>query len=203
MKQSKQNIKEQIDKCTVTEHHLSMRKRMGQVNFGLIDHLIVFSGPLIPLAVFIQAYNIWVLDKGHKFYTRIFGVNDQIIHSLIILPFWIVFVVLASQIHASQLLRYEFIDLWIVGVFLVTAAVVLFVAAIKIIGSGSLINSNFFKPQNTINGGVYRYFKNPIYGSYAILFLGIGLIYGNWGYIVLSALVWLLLICIESKVEKV
>lgn len=64
MKQSKQNIKKKIDKCTAAEHHLSMRKRSGQLNFGFIDHLIIFSGPLIPLAVFIQAYNVWILDTG-------------------------------------------------------------------------------------------------------------------------------------------
>lgn len=51
-------------KSTVAEHHASLRRRRGKVDNGFIDHLIVFSGPLIPLAVFIQAYNVWVLDKG-------------------------------------------------------------------------------------------------------------------------------------------
>lgn len=154
------------------------------------------------VAVSINSTSVYV-QKRHKFYTRRFGANDQIIHSLAILPFWIVFVVLASQLQASQLLYYEFINLRIVGVFLAIAAIALFVGAIKIIGSGALVNSNFFKPQKKVSSGVYRYFKNPIYDSYAILFLSLGLIYDNWGYIVLSALVWLLLICIESKVEKV
>lgn len=111
--------------------------------------------------------------------------------------------VLASQLHVNQLLHYESINLWILGVVLVATAIVLFIAAIKTIGSGALVNSNFLKPQQKVTGGVYRYFKNPIYDSYALFFLGFGLIYSNWGYIVLSALVWLLLICIESRVEKI
>ena len=64
MKQSKQKLKKQIDKCTVADHHLSLRKRSGDTQISFIDHLVVFSGPLIPLAVFIQAYNVWVLEKG-------------------------------------------------------------------------------------------------------------------------------------------
>lgn len=54
----------QINKCTVAEHHLSLRRRSGDVRIDFIDRLIVFSGPLIPLAIFIQAYNVWLLDKG-------------------------------------------------------------------------------------------------------------------------------------------
>ncbi len=64
MKKQKQILKKQIDKCTVAEHHLSLRKRSGDNNISFIDHVIVFSGPLIPLAVFIQAYNVWILGKG-------------------------------------------------------------------------------------------------------------------------------------------
>lgn len=63
MANSKQKLKKQIDKCTVVDHHLSLRKRSGDINISFIDHLIVFSGPLIPLAVFIQAYNVWILGK--------------------------------------------------------------------------------------------------------------------------------------------
>lgn len=63
MAKQKQKLKKQIDKCTQAEHHLSLRQRAGHVNFNFIDRLIVFSGPLIPIAVFVQAYNVWVLDK--------------------------------------------------------------------------------------------------------------------------------------------
>lgn len=64
MTKSKKITQKQIDKCTVAEHHLSLRRRSGDTGIGFIDRLIVFSGPLIPLAVFIQAYNVWILGKG-------------------------------------------------------------------------------------------------------------------------------------------
>ncbi len=60
---SKQKLKKQSKKCTVVEHHQSLRWRSGDTQISFIDHVIVFSGPLIPLAVFIQAYNVWVLGK--------------------------------------------------------------------------------------------------------------------------------------------
>lgn len=37
----------------------------------------------------------------------------------------------------------------------------------------------------------------------AIVLFGFGLIYGNWGYIVLAVLAWVLLVCVEGRVEKV
>lgn len=60
MAKSIQKTKKQINKCTQAEHHLSLRQRAGGINFGFIDRLIVFSGPLIPLAVFVQAFNVWI-----------------------------------------------------------------------------------------------------------------------------------------------
>lgn len=63
MRKTRQTLKKQINKCTQAEHHLSLRQRAGRVNFNFIDHLIVFSGPLIPIAVFVQAHNVWILGK--------------------------------------------------------------------------------------------------------------------------------------------
>jgi len=52
-----------LDTCTQVDHHLSMRKRIGQVDFSFIDHLVVFTGPIIPIAIFIQAYSVWILEQ--------------------------------------------------------------------------------------------------------------------------------------------
>lgn len=54
---------EHSDKCTQVEHHFSIRQRLGKDDFNFIDKLVVFAGPLIPVAVFVQAYNVWWLDK--------------------------------------------------------------------------------------------------------------------------------------------
>lgn len=59
----KQVKKKHIDKCTQAEHHLSLRSRAKHADFSFIDHLIIFSGPLIPIAVFFQAYNVWILKE--------------------------------------------------------------------------------------------------------------------------------------------
>jgi protein-S-isoprenylcysteine O-methyltransferase Ste14 len=153
------------------------------------------------VAVAINSTSVYI-QKQYKFYTRTFGSNGQIIHSFIIVPFWIIFIIFASQLQLNLLFQYTFTNLWIVGLLLLLTAVSLFVSAIKIIGNGALTNSNFFTPQKKVISGVYRYFKNPMYDSYALFFLGLGLIFSNWSYIILSVLVWILLNCIESKVEN-
>lgn len=48
------------DTGTQAEHHLTLRVRRGTRSFKFIDHVIVFSGPLIPLAVFFQAHGVWI-----------------------------------------------------------------------------------------------------------------------------------------------
>jgi hypothetical protein len=63
MIKNKKHLK-QINRSTQAEHHISLRKRAGHLNFGFIDHLIVFTGPLIPIAVFAQSYNVWILGKS-------------------------------------------------------------------------------------------------------------------------------------------
>ncbi len=52
-----------VEKCTQVEHHMSVRTKIGSSKFSLIDHLIIFTGPLIPLAVSFQAYNVWIEGK--------------------------------------------------------------------------------------------------------------------------------------------
>lgn len=142
-------------------------------------------------------------QKRYNFYTKNFGKKDQTIHSLVIMPFWAIFLAFVSRLNNNMQLKYGFINLWFVEVIVLTVAVVLFISSIKIIGSGALVNSNFFTPQKKVESGIYRYLKNPIYDSYALFFLGLGLIYSNWGYFALSALIWLLLICVEARVEKI
>lgn len=59
-KHKKQKLNKKISQCTQAEHHLSMRFRSGKLDINIIDKIIVFTGPLIPVAVFFQAYNVWI-----------------------------------------------------------------------------------------------------------------------------------------------
>lgn len=44
-----------------------LRLHNDRVDFGFIDRLIIFSGPLIPTAVFIQAYGVWSTGSADGF----------------------------------------------------------------------------------------------------------------------------------------
>ena len=50
---------------TRAEHHLSVRHRLNRrrLNFSLIDKVVIVTGPLVPIAVFIQAYDVWIGGK--------------------------------------------------------------------------------------------------------------------------------------------
>lgn len=49
-----------VKRTTHAEHHLILRIRKGEYSFKFIDKVIVFSGPLVPIAIFFQAYQIWL-----------------------------------------------------------------------------------------------------------------------------------------------
>lgn len=52
-----------LHKLTVAEHHMHARTHHSKSRLSFIDKVIIFSGPLVPIAVFIQAYNVWILNK--------------------------------------------------------------------------------------------------------------------------------------------
>jgi hypothetical protein len=56
---AKKVTKKHLKNCTQVHHHQSMRNGSRKKSFDYIDRLIIFTGPLLPIAVFIQAYNVW------------------------------------------------------------------------------------------------------------------------------------------------
>lgn len=54
------NMEKLKKKSTQAEHHLVMRIKESGLDFRFIDRVIIFSGPLIPLAVSFQVYEVWL-----------------------------------------------------------------------------------------------------------------------------------------------
>lgn len=57
------HVKHRLNHSTQVDHHLSLRKRAGKQEYGLIDRIVMFTGPLIPLAIFIQAHKVWINNE--------------------------------------------------------------------------------------------------------------------------------------------
>jgi len=123
------------------------------------------------LAITINSVSVY-LQKRHVFYGR-WG-KGWLAHSLLITPAWATFIFLVSQLHIHYLIPSAHIAL--AGYFLLAMGLVIFMAAIYEIGPQALVNGNLFGKGRLSHNGIYRFLKNPIYDSYIMAFVVIGVI---------------------------
>lgn len=150
------------------------------------------------MAVVVNSLSLY-LQKKHGVYNR-FKSFGMAIHAVVILPLWGVFIVLLCTLkHVDQLsVSWGFN---ISGAVIMALAVILFVVALKEIGSNALVNGDIFLSKKRTRAGIYKYLKNPIYDSYTLLLFGAAFVYQNYGYLVLAALSIPLLHLFEVKAE--
>jgi len=120
----------------------------------------------------------------------------------VITPFWLTFVLLISGLN--QAYGIDMPEYPSVGYLLIVIATSLFVVSIRQIGSGALVNANFFQKSRVkpISTGVYKFLKNPIYDSYSLLFMGLGFALSNAAFFVIAGVSFIGLNIIESKIER-
>ncbi len=159
--------------------------------------LTIFS---FNLAIFVNSMSVYLQRHNHS-YDRF--ENSLLVHSLIITPFWVLFVLLVGGL--DQAYKIDMPNFSVIGYALVLAAVGLFALSIKEIGSGALVNANLFRKNKTkpTLSGVYRYLKNPIYDSYLLLFIGVGFALSNAIFFIIAATSFFGLNIIESRVERI
>lgn len=160
-------------------------------------YLIVTISAFI-LAITVNSTSVY-LQKHRGIYTRC--KHGMYVHGLVITPAWILFVLLLSGLNRHNTVNIPHTG--VAGPFFVFIAILLFVAAISKIGTQALLNGNFFQKVEIVNTGMYRYVKNPIYDSYALLFIGLGLTLHNGSFLIIAAVSLLGLNCIESKIEQI
>ncbi len=150
------------------------------------------------LAITVNSTSVY-LQKQWGIYKRF--KHGMYVHGLVITPAWVLFILLLSGLNRHYTINIPHTG--VAGPLLVLVAIVLFVAAISKIGSQALLNGNFFKKVKIVNTGVYRYVKNPIYDSYALLFTGLGLTLHNGSFLIIAATSLLGLNVVESKIEQI
>lgn len=161
-----------------------------------IDYLLLTLASFY-LAVAVNSTSVY-LQKTKRIYDR--SRHGLVIHATIISVFWLIFVAFLSQLNLYSSIV---LPLWpIVGYGLAASADILFAVSISAIGSGSLINANFFHDAKVVSSSIYRYLKNPIYDSYALFFVALGFLYGNGSYIVIAVASFIGLNIIESNIER-
>jgi protein-S-isoprenylcysteine O-methyltransferase Ste14 len=150
------------------------------------------------LAVAVNSCSVY-MQKQRRVYDKFR--HGLLLHALIILPFWLLFGFLVGALDKHY--RLQTISLPVLGYGLAALAACIFISAVYVLGPGSLINSNFFKPRPFTHDGIYKYLKDPTYDSYWLLFLALGFITSNGAFFVIAGLSFIGLNVIESRIEKI
>lgn len=169
---------------------------MPHVNDNLGYFLLLCT--VFALAIGINSASVYA-QKRFRFYDRF--KNGLLLHSLIILPMWIVFAYLLINLNSHYVLRFD--SLPIIGFLFYSLALLFFVLAIREIGWQSLLNGNWFSRREAIQSGLFRFIKNPIYDSYFLALAGAALSSSNAAYFIIAAESYIGLNVVESHVEQI
>lgn len=150
------------------------------------------------LAVAVNSCSVY-MQRHRGIYDRFR--HGLLLHAIVILPFWLLFGFLVSTLDRHC--RLQTVSLPILGYLLMALATSIFIAAIYVLGPGSLINSNFFKAGRATSKGIYKYLKDPMYHSYWLFFLALGFISSNAAFFIVAGLSFVGLNIIESATERI
>ncbi len=157
---------------------------------------------VLVIAVLTNSFSAW-LQRKHKFYNHL-GPTAWNTHQFVIAPAWILFFVLSTQLGLFLNWRLP-IDLAWLGWVLAITGVVLFAAAIRLLGVQSLTNGNLFGygPKHTVHHGIFRYVNHPIYDSFTLGYVATGLVTNNGAYLLLALILHLMLNHVQANLEKI
>ncbi|MBW3591817.1 MAG: phosphatidylethanolamine N-methyltransferase family protein [Actinobacteria bacterium] len=135
--------------------------------------------------------------------TRRFGARAWYVHLGLTLPAWGAFIFLLVDLghHVRWPLPAELMG---AGVALLLVGIGLWVATFIQLGLERVANGYFFGrgPTEAVEGGVFRWLRNPMYDSYFMVFLGLALFKANAVYLLMAAESYLLFNVIEARVEN-
>jgi protein-S-isoprenylcysteine O-methyltransferase Ste14 len=154
---------------------------------------------MFALAIGINSGSVFA-QKHFKFYNR-WRNNGWLLHSLVILPFWTIFIYLLLNLNSHYLIRFQAVP--VIGYIFFALATLLFGLAIREIGWQSLLNGNWFGRGKISHSGIFTFLKNPIYDSYLLAFIGAALAGGNAAYFVIALESYIGLNIIERQVEQI
>ena len=120
---------------------------------------------------------------------------------------WILFVISETFLvrYTSFPIPIYFGVMKILGWILVGTGVILIIWTIQTIGFKNFAGYRFFMDKQSTHltrSGIFAYLKNPTYVGFVLLFIGIGLIVNSLEQFVLALLSFILLNCIEARVEN-
>ena len=162
----------------------------------LYDYLAVAA---LILAIGVNSLSVY-LQKTKGIYDR-FGRKALLVHGSIVTVAWGIFIITEFTLVNSS---WKLVRVYpLLGLLTMGTALCLFILAVRQIGRRALVNGNFFgQPVRRLNG-IYRFIRNPIYWSYVLWFIGLGLLTGLKGFFLIAVIAVIGLIGIESRIERV
>lgn len=153
---------------------------------------------LLFLTIIVNCVTVY-LQKTRRIYDR-FGRHALTIHSVIISIFWGLFVISEFVTSKSD---WRLDNTYpVIGYGIMALALSVFILAISEIGYKALSNGNFFGQPTKNLQGIYRFIPEPIYISYTLWFVGIGLASSLKVFFVFAAISLIGLVVIESQIER-
>ncbi len=143
------------------------------------------------------------LQQRHRWLTRWFGPKDWYVHLALIAPGYLWFFRALKDLGGT--VRWPLPAAWQrFNQPVLAASTLLWLEAYRQLGLAGMLNRNFFSGGSTraVRGGMFRWFRDPVYVSYVLAFVGWALRRRNAVYLLLAAESWLLLNVIEAKVEN-
>jgi protein-S-isoprenylcysteine O-methyltransferase Ste14 len=135
-------------------------------------------------AVFWNTSTIYMQKKWRIYDVFVGKKNAQTVHGLLIGFAWLQVAVVSIFVTRSS---WAFGAVLPLGLLIIAGSIWIFITALKDIGSGSLVNSNFFGKKLHTSGELYKKLKHPTYISYVMIYVGLGISFGQYGYILAAA----------------
>jgi len=159
---------------------------------------MVLTCVVFALATAVNSASVYIQKRYRLYSQRRYG---WLLHSLVILPLWALFVYLLLSLNAAYTINFHAVP--ITGYLCFVLALLIFGIAIHQLGWQSLLNGNWFGQGQLSHGGIFRVLKNPIYDSYLLGFIGASLTTGNAAYLIIAIESYIGLNLIESHIEQI
>jgi len=163
---------------------------------------LIMTMAVFALATAINTASVVIEQKG-ALLTRFVGSRAWYLHLAVITPAWVWFLALARRLgeHADWPLPPVVRPF---GVSVLVVGVIIFILAFRELGFAGMANGYFFgrTSKTPVRSGVYRLLKNPMYDSYAVILIGVGLYAANAAYLLLAGESMVLLNLLEARVEN-
>lgn len=169
----------------------------------MTEYLIVVM-ILFALAAGVNAASAWA-EKKHQYHTKRHGTQGFTVHLTYVGIMWAIFLGALIILPLSEWR----LPGWVapIGLAVLAAALLIFVSAVRAIGWHTMGNGNLFdratdqSPQH-FPSSAHRHLADPVYTSYALVFIATGLLVQNATYFILAAESFILLNLIEARLER-